>query len=515
MEQSHSPRQVDLHENIRIVLRNAIEALGGSAGVVATWSETEHCFVTAGCYGLDERTRDRLLPLLNEAIPDLATSVHNFNLLSALRLEPPLPKSDRGLILNPIIALPLQVGRRSIGLIYVLRPLGADSFSVVDQATLAAFARQAAVAADSARLIESLFEEKEKMEYMLEGSAEGIMSIDSRRRIAGFNAAMEELTGYPRHVVLGQACHQALNLRDWEGKSICNTARCPLLAHPSEYRSNCELQGRIQGADGQDIEVSMAYSLVRSHDRRQPASAVINIRDIRRLREIESLRSTFLSMLGHELQTPLSIIKGYTDTLARSDGKWDRSTMRHGLEVIEEECDRLSRLVNRLLLASRIETGTVTLKKEEVQLPDIASKVVRRLKATSGKHAFEVKFDADFPVVRADPERVEEVITNLVDNAIKYSPQGGRVVISGWAEGDQVAVAVEDEGPGIPQRDLERIFERFRRGDASQVQNVRGVGLGLYICRSIVEAHGGRITAASEPGKGSRFTFTLPLTDKS
>jgi len=514
MEQSLPPRQVDLHENMRIVLRNAIEALGGSAGVVATWSETEHCFVTTGCYGLDERTRDRLLPLLNEAIPDLATSVHNFNLLSALRLEPPLPKSDQGLILNPIIALPLQVGRRSIGLIYVLRHLGADSFSSMDQVTLAAFARQAAIAAENAKLVETLFEEKEKMEHMLEGSAEGIMSIDSRRRIAGFNSAMEKLTGYPRQVVLGQLCHQVLNLRDWEGKSICNTARCPMLAQPNEYPSSCELQGKIQGCDGQDLEVSMAYSLVRSHDRRQPASAVINVRDIRRLREIENLRSTFLSMLGHELQTPLSIIKGYTDTLARSDGKWDKNTMRHGLEVIEEECDRLSRLVSRLLLASRIETGTVTLKKDEVQLPDIASKVVRRLKATAGKHTFEVKFDPGFPMVRADPERVEEVITNLVDNAIKYSPQDGRVVISGRVEGDHVTIAVEDDGLGIPQRDQERIFERFRRGDTSQVQNVRGVGLGLYICRSIVEAHGGRIAVSSEPGKGSRFTFTVPLPRK-
>jgi signal transduction histidine kinase len=287
-----------------------------------------------------------------------------------------------------------------------------------------------------------------------------------------------------------------------------------MLVQPDYYASNCELQGRIQGADSRDVEVSMAYSLVRPHDRRQPASAVINVRDIRRLREIENLRSTFLSMLGHELQTPLSIIKGYTDTLARSDGKWDRSTLRHGLEVIEEECDRLSRLVNRLLLASRIETGTVTLKKDEVQLPAVASKVVRRLKATAGNHTFELKFDPDFPVVYADTERVEEVITNLVDNAIKYSPLGGRVSITGAVDGDHVTITVEDDGVGIPQRDLERIFERFRRGDTSQVQKVRGVGLGLYICRSIVEAHGGRIRATSEPGKGSRFIFTLPLRDR-
>ncbi len=497
-----------------MILKDAIEALGGSAGVVATWSEAEHRFVATGYYGLGDKAMERLLPLLDEAIPDLATSVHNFNFLSTLRLEPPLPTSDQGLILNPIIALPLQIGRRSVGLIYVLRRLGADSFSEVDQAILAAFAKQAAIAADNAKLIQTLSEEKERMEYMLEGSAEGIMSIDARRRIVGFNSAMEKLTGYSREVALGQPCHQLLNLRDWEGKSICNTARCPMLMRPDYHMSNCEVQGKVQGADTQDIEVAMSYSLVRSHERGQPASAVINVRDIRRLRETENLRSTFLSMLGHELQTPLSIIKGYTDTLARNDGKWDRNTLRRGLEVIEEECDRLSKLVNRLLLASRIETGTVTLKKDEVQLQAVAVKVVRRLKATASKHTFEVKFDPDFPVVYADPERIEEVVTNLVDNAIKYSPHGGKITITGRGERDHVTITVEDDGLGIPQRDLERIFERFRRGDASQVQKVRGVGLGLYICRSIVEAHGGQIRASSEAGKGSCFTLTLPLQDK-
>ena len=514
METPQIPRQADLQETLRIILKNAIEALGGSAGVVATWSETEHRFMTSGCYGLDTKTMERLLPLLDEAIPDLATSVHNFNLLSALNFDPPLPTSDQGLILNPVIALPLRVGRRSVGLIYVLRRLGADSFSIPDQATLAAFARQAAIAADNAMLVQTLSEEKEKMEYMLEGSAEGIMGIDARRRIVGFNSAMERLTGYPREVVLGQPCHQVLNLRDWEGESVCNTTRCPMLMRPDDCTSNCELQGEIQTADGQDVEVAMVYSLMRSYERGQPASAVINVRDIRRLREIENLRSTFLSMLGHELQTPLSIIKGYTDTLARSDGKWDKKTLHHGLEVIEEECDRLSKLVNRLLLASRIETRTVTLKKDEVQLPAVASKVIRRLEATAGKHNFEVSFNPGFPVVYADPERMEEVITNLVDNAIKYSPLGGKITITGRAEVDHVKVTVADEGIGIPRRDLERIFDRFRRGDTSQVQKVRGVGLGLYICKSIVEAHGGRIEVSSEPGAGSRFTFTLPLQEK-
>jgi PAS domain S-box-containing protein len=504
------PQEADLHATLVLILRNAIDALGGSAGVVATWDEEEHCFVASDSCGLDDRALERLFPLLDEAIPDLAVSSRSFNALSAI-LGPPLPKSDQGHSLDPIVALPLQVGRRSLGLIYVMRPRGAAFFSGVDQSTLNAFARQAAIALDNAKLVHDLLDEKTKMESMLEGSAEGIMSIDARRRVVGFNAAMERMSGHPREKVLGLPCHQVLNFRDWAERSICNSTRCPMVMRPDGGPSTCELQGRIQSADGQDIEVAMVYSVTRSQATGRAHGAVINVRDIKRLREVENLRSAFLSMLGHELQTPLSIIKGYTSTLARSDAKWNKKTLREGLQVIEEECDRLSKLVNRLLLASRIESRTVTLKKEPIQLSAMANKVVRRLESVTSIHRFQVDFADDFPEVYADPDRMEEVLTNLVDNAIKYSPKGGRIAVTGRAKGDSVEVTVADEGIGIPQRELGRVFERFRRGENSQVQKVRGMGLGLYICRSIVEAHGGKIEVSSEAGKGSKFTFTLPL----
>jgi PAS domain S-box-containing protein len=349
------------------------------------------------------------------------------------------------------------------------------------------------------------------VESMLEGSAEGIMSLDGRRRIVGFNAAMEKMSGHPRRQVMSLPCHHVLNFRDFEGRSICNSDRCPMMTRPDGGPSTCELQGRIQSADGQDIEVAMVYSVARSRATGRAHNAVINVRDIKRLRESENLRSAFLSMLGHELQTPLSIIKGYTSTLARSDARWNKKTLREGLQVIEEECDRLSKLVNRLLLASRIESRTVTLKKEPVQLSVMAAKVIRRLETVTANHQFEVDFEPDFPELNADPDRMEEVLTNLVDNAIKYSPKGGRISVTGRADAGSIRVTVSDEGIGIPHREQGRVFERFRRGESSHVQKVRGMGLGLYICKSIVEAHGGRIEVASEAGKGSRFTFTLPL----
>jgi len=501
--------QIDLEATLGIVLKNALSALGGSAGVVATWSEAEHRFVASVSYGLDAKTLAQLKPLLDEAVPDLAGSKESFSVLSELRPDSALPSTDKGERQDPIIALPLQIGGNWVGLIYILRPLTAPSYSKLDQPVLVAFAEQAAVAVQNARLAHSLAEEKHRVESILENSAEGIMSIDARRRLSGFNPAMQRLTGFSRDEVLGRECFRVLHLQDMEGGSLCNR-QCPMLPSSEKGGAVFEQQGKIRTKDGQDIDVAMVYSVVRSPEG-QPINAVVNVRDISRLREIEKLRETLLSMLGHELQTPLSIIKGYASTLSRSEGRWNKETLRQGLSVIEEESDRLGKVMNKLILASRISAGARALEKELLHLPSLASKVVRRLQAVTSIHTFEIDFVPDFPSVLAEPELMEEVLTNLVENAIKYSPEGGRITISGRRDDNRVRVTVNDEGIGIPVRKLEHVFERFHRVDVEQGRKVQGVGLGLYICKSIVEAHGGKIEASSHPGKGSSFSFVLPL----
>lgn len=501
--------QIDLEATLGIILKNALSALGGSAGMVATWSEAEHRFVASVSYGLDAKTLAQLKPLLDEAVPDLAGSKESFNLLSELHPDSALPSTDKGERQDPVIALPLQIGGNWVGLIYILRPLTAASFTHLDQPMLAAFAEQAAIAVQNARLAHSLTEEKHRVESILENSAEGIMSIDAKRRISGFNAAMRRLTGYSREEVMGRECFRVLHLRDMEGGSLCNR-QCPMLLSSERGGAIFEQQGKIRTKDGQDIDVAMVYSIVCSPEG-EPINAVVNVRDISQLREIENLRETLLSMLGHELQTPLSIIKGYASTLSRSEGRWNKQTLRQGLNVIEEESDHLSKVMNKLILASRISTGTPPLEKETLDLPSLASKVVRRLQAVTSIHTFEIDFAPDSPPVLAEPELMEEVLSNLVENAIKYSPRGGIITISGRREGKQVRVTVADEGIGIPMGKQEDIFKRFHQVDSGATRKSRGVGLGLYICKSIIEAHGGSIGFTSKFRKGSQFSFTLPL----
>ncbi|MDD4986994.1 MAG: ATP-binding protein, partial [Dehalococcoidales bacterium] len=487
----------------------AVKALKGSAGVVAVWSEAERRYIIGASYGLDSKALAQLRPLLDEAIPDLTLSKNSYNLLSDLRPDAALPLSEHGARQNPIVALPLQIAEKIIGLIYILRPLEASAFSRRNQSMLTAFAEQAAIAVQNARLAHLLAVEKQRVESVLETSAEGIFNIDAQRHIAGFNLSMERLTGYSRQDVLGKECYRILDLRDREGKSICNV-RCPILMEKKQSGSTCELEGTIRTKEGKNIEVAMIYSVVHTPEGR-PLNAVANVRDISRIKEMENLRETFLSMLGHELQTPLSIIKGYANTLARSDGPWDQASLRKSLQVIEGESDRLSNLTNKLLLASRIATGMSALSKEPVQLPSLAGKLVRRLQVLTNSHSFQVEFEPDFPPVMADPALLEEVLTNLVENAIKYSPGGGRITVLGKSAEKDVSVTVTDEGIGISGEDIKHIFERFQRTDRSLVRRVKGVGLGLYICKSIIEAHGGSISVDSETGKGSKFSFTLPL----
>lgn len=503
------PDQIELKETLRMILKNAVTALKGGAGVIATWDEAERRFAAQVSFGLDSAAMAQLQPLLKEAAPDLASSRQSFALLSDLRPGLGLPYSEENVLQNPIIALPLRIAGRSIGLIYVLRPADNAAFSGVDQPILAAFAEQAAIAVENARLAHLLAEEKSRAEAIIENSGDGIISVDSRGRLVGFNRAMEALTGYSRSEVLGKECSRVLWLRDWEGKSLC-ALDCPLLKARKSPLETYELRGKMRTKNGPDLDVSIVYSVILGAEGR-PTSVVGNVRDISKYRQLESLRETFLATLGHELQTPLSIIKGYTSTLARADGKWDSVTLQQGLNIIEEESDRLSRVMNRLLLAARISTGTSVLKKEPVDLSAIARSVVRRLQSTTSVHVFEVDFGHDFPPVQADPQLIEEVLTNLVENAIKYSPAGGRITVSGKFDAKEVTVEVADEGIGIPPEETLRIFERFHRVDTGPARTIKGIGLGLYLSRTILEAHGGTIEVSSQPGKGSRFFFTLPL----
>ncbi len=236
---------------------------------------------------------------------------------------------------------------------------------------------------------------------------------------------------------------------------------------------------------------------------------IASVRDITRFREAEELKSTFVSVISHELKTPVALIKGYVSTLRREDATWDREVIADSLAVIEEEADHLTELIENLLDASRLQAGVLAINSSDVDLGALARRIAERFRIQSTRHQIVVDFPVDFPIILGDDDRLAQVFSNLISNAIKYSPDGGEIRITGQAHPQQVVVCVSDQGPGIAIADIPYVFDRFYRAtDASRT--TKGAGLGLYLARAVVEAHGGRIWVDPKPGAGARICFSLP-----
>lgn len=226
-------------------------------------------------------------------------------------------------------------------------------------------------------------------------------------------------------------------------------------------------------------------------------------------RELARMQDEFISTISHELRTPLGYIKGYVTTLLRDDTRWDEETHNEFLRIIDEEADRLRELIDNLLDSSRLESGSLGMTLEPVRIATLIRDTVSRTKSVYPEMKISLSVDEDLTIVEADPTRIAQVLDNLLSNARKYAP-AAEVVIRARRVREHLLVEVEDNGPGIPQEHVSRLFERFYRVPDSS-KNSRGTGLGLYICRKIIEAHRGQIALDSMPGKGTRVTFTLPI----
>ncbi|MFH1015466.1 MAG: ATP-binding protein [Chloroflexota bacterium] len=232
--------------------------------------------------------------------------------------------------------------------------------------------------------------------------------------------------------------------------------------------------------------------------------------EARALHEADRLRSQFISSVSHELRTPLAKIKGYSTSLLREDAHWDKETQQEFLQTIDEKTDELLDLIDKILESAKLEAGALKLVKEPVLIPRLAQKIVEDAASRTKSHRFTLKFASSFPVVEADFRCLEQVLRNLVENAVKYSPEGGDVTIGGEVKEDRVVIAVSDEGIGIPSEYQEKVFERFYRVANPLTRRISGSGLGLSIVKGHVEAHGGRVWLESRMAKGSTFYFSLP-----
>ena len=227
-------------------------------------------------------------------------------------------------------------------------------------------------------------------------------------------------------------------------------------------------------------------------------------------RELARRQDEFISTISHELRTPLGFIKGYVTTLMRDDAEWDQEKRAEFLQIIDDEADRLTELIDNLLDSSRLETGILSMTIEPTKIAPVVRDSINRIQGVHQEMKIASELNPDLPIVAIDSTRIAQVLNNMLSNAHKYAP-GSDVVIRCQPQENMILVEVKDHGPGIPPEHLPHLFERFYRVPSNIT--ARGTGLGLYICRKIVEAHGGEIGVMSELGVGTRFYFTIPAAD--
>ncbi|MEW6275707.1 MAG: ATP-binding protein [Bacillota bacterium] len=241
--------------------------------------------------------------------------------------------------------------------------------------------------------------------------------------------------------------------------------------------------------------------------------AVGIIKDVTEARKLEQLRRDFIADVSHEIRTPLTSIQGFTEALL-DEVTADKAVQAEYLKVIHQESLRLGRLINELLDLARLESGKVSWDLNPIDIPDLFAGVLLKLKPQLEEKNLRVeqKIPADVPVLPGNEERIEQVLINLVQNAIRFSPPKGVIKMQASFSGQQATISVSDQGPGIPEEDLPHIWERFYRVEKSRSRALGGTGLGLAIVKQIVELHGGKVLVSSREGAGSTFSFTLPLT---
>ena len=503
--------ELDLSTVLRRILQAAAELLAGQAGLIAL-REEEGRWQLRAHYGIPEPFVEYFDPLLAD-IPEQGDP-RRFALPEVnRRLQAITEAASLGLLQG--VGLPMIARDEVVGIIYIFRGYP-TAFSANDRTLLASFADQAAIAVHNARLYLQTTQEKRRLDAILESSADGILIMNSAHRIQRFNRALAKITGWSAAEAIGRTHDEVLRWARREAGPDLAEAEAggwPLagtgagkgvqLNAPTLY-----VEGDLMRQGGGYVAAGITYAPLFDREGRL-VNIIANVRDITKFREAEEVKSTFISIISHELKTPVSLIKGYAETLRREDAQWDPATIQDSLAVIVEEADRLADLIENLLDASRLQAGALKLNRAEVLLDQLAARLVEKFKTQSEKHALSAEFPADFPPVMGDEERLRQVLGNLLSNALKYS-SGGKIAVRGRIEPQQVVVGVSDEGPGIAAADLPRVFDRFYRADSDLTKRAKGAGLGLYLAKAVVEAHGGRLWAESTPGKGTTFSFSLP-----
>jgi len=498
--------QLDLSEVLKRVLNASVAMLGGQIGMIALRDEAGVYRVRATT-GVDPARVAGLNDEIAATFDEAATL--DYAAMEARLREMAVSLDDR---MQQTFALPFIWAGEPMGVLVVFRAHLASA-TPDDVQVLQSFADQAAIAVHNAQLYARIDHERRRLAAILQHSADGVLILDARATILSMNHALERMTGWRATDATGLTHDDVIVWRKLESRDLTTALDSGWLRESGSLTPPEPLyvEGDLERRDGMTISLAIIYAPLFSVDGHL-VNIIADVRDITNFRQAQEMQSTFISMISHELRTPVALIKGNAATLRRDDVEWDTPTVRDMAEVIEEESDRLTALINNLLTTSKIQAQrTVELNIDDVRIDRIAARSVERFQAQTKKHHLEMQFPPDFPVVRGDEQRLLQVFDNLIGNAIKYSPDGGDIILQGHVMGDQILIQIRDQGVGLAPDDQAKVFDRFYRVDGTLSRKTQGTGLGLYLARQLVRAHGGDLGVESQLGKGSTFYFTLPL----
>jgi PAS domain S-box-containing protein len=374
--------------------------------------------------------------------------------------------------------------------VYARRP---RSWRTEEIEALMALAGNTSAALANAELYSRVSLEKERSVAILANIADGIVAVDRDGDVVLWNAAAEQITGVPQEEAIGHTTTQVLQRN--------------LESGDDEAPSGQRLVSIVRG--GEEVWLSLSEAVMRD-----PLGAVAGrifaFRDISTDRMVEQVKSDFVAAVSHELRTPLTSIYGFAETLLRQDIPFGEEERRTFLGYIASESERLTEIVDQLLNVARLDAGDLQVEVGRIDVGSVVSEVVETVDAGNG-HRFEIDLPDEPLAAAADPDKVRQVFNILVENALRYSPQGGTVTLGARRNADRVEVRVVDEGMGIPASEREWIFRKFYRAESAARDGAAGTGLGLFIAKELVTAMGGRIWVDSTEGEGSSFAFELPV----
>ena len=430
------------------------------------------------------------------------------------------------------VAAPLMVGEDVIGVLLVFNRQ-VNFFSPEQLQLINVIAGQVAVAINNANLYKLIREQAERLggmlrseqeeasrsQAILEAVADGVLVTDAENRISFLNASAERILGIHSEKVTSQTLNDFSGLFG-KAANIWHEIIREWSENPSTYQEGDTYAEQLELDDGRIVLVHLAPVMLRNKDF---LGTVSIFRDITHEVEVDRLKSEFVATVSHELRTPMTSIRGYVDILLMGAAGALTENQTHFLEIIRSNTERLNVLVTDLLDVSRLESGRITLTPQPLALEEIAQDVIddvsRRAEEEEKPMNFSIDIEADLPPVYADPDRLRQIINNLVENAYHYTPENGQVqvFVHRADDADEVQVDVKDNGVGISPDDLEQVFDRFYRGEDPLVLATPGTGLGLSIVQQLVEMHKGRIWVESTgiEGEGSTFSFTIPIYQES